>query len=250
PHHQTDTPLLPVGPDYPYDVRPATDARPYFFKFFRWSRVADLFERERTSFVQWPFVALIVAFLQVTLLGVLLMAAPLLVSRAARAPAALFVALGVGFMLLEMAFLQRAMVRVGSPVPAAAAVLGGFLFGSGLGSLAGERLGRPLRAAALAVVVAAPLGYLFLPRAAFGAGLCCAVVAFPMGMPFPAALSRLGARSVPWALAWNGCASVAAAAGAPLLSGTFGIPATAGAALLAYLAVAVLGRPRVALSAG
>ncbi|MFB3065460.1 MAG: hypothetical protein ACE10D_03000, partial [Planctomycetota bacterium] len=87
PHHETDTPLLAPGPDYPYDIRPATDARPYFFKFFRWSRIGDLLDPDRTPFVQWPFVALMVAFVQVTLLAVLLMAGPLLVSRAARAPA-------------------------------------------------------------------------------------------------------------------------------------------------------------------
>ncbi|MHC4577230.1 MAG: hypothetical protein ACYTED_07445 [Planctomycetota bacterium] len=243
PYHETRTPLLPAGDDYPYDVRPATEARPYFFKFFKWSRLGDLFDVEQTSFVEWPYVALLVAFLQVTLLSVLLMAGPLWLSGAARAPALLFLALGLGFMFLEMAFLQRAMVRVGSPVHAAAAVLGGFLLGSGCGSLLGERLGRPLRRAALLVVVLAPLGYWLLPRSAPAAALVCAAVACPMGIPFPAALSRLAAPSVPWALAWNGCASVAAAAAAPLLSSTFGIPVTAGAALLLYLAVAAFSRP-------
>ncbi|MHC4817501.1 MAG: hypothetical protein ACYTF8_05570, partial [Planctomycetota bacterium] len=140
PYHETRTPLLTPGPDYPFDIRPATDARPYFFKFFRWSRLGDLFDPEQTSFVQWPFVALLVAFLQVTVLGVLLMAGPLWVSRAARAPARLFLALGLGFMLLEMGFLQRAMVRLGSPVHAAAVVPGGLLIGAACGSFLGERM--------------------------------------------------------------------------------------------------------------
>ena len=242
PHHVTDTPLLEPGPDYPYDVRPATDARPYFFKFFRWSRLGDLFDAEQTSFVQWPYVALLVALLQVVLLSLVLMGLPLALSRAARAPVLLFCALGLGFMLLEMSFLQRAMVRIGSPVHAVSAVLGGFLIGSGMGSLVGERLGRPLRAAALAVIALAPAGYFLLPGAPWGAALVCAVVAFPMGIPFPAALSRLEDKSVPWALAWNGCASVAATAGAPLLSSTFGIPATAGAALALYALIALRSR--------
>jgi hypothetical protein len=241
----TDTPLVAPPPDYPYDTRPPTDARPYLFKSFRWSRIGDVLDPEVTSFVEWPYVALLVAFAQATLLSALLLAGPLVLSRAARAPAALFLALGLGFMLLEMGFLARAMVRVGSPVHAAAAVIGGFLFGSGLGSLAGERLGRPLSRAALAVVLVAPLAYLLLPRSPLGAGLVSAAVSFPMGMPFPAALSRLGEASVPWALAWNGCASVAAASAAPLLSSTFSIPATCAAALVCYLAVAALGRPRV-----
>lgn len=238
PHHVTSTPLLPAGADYPYDVRPATDARPYFFKYFRWSRLGDLLDREKTPFVQWPFVALLVAFAQVTCLAVLLMAGPLVLSHAARAPALLFLALGAGFMLLEMAFLQRAMVRVGSPVLGAAAVIGGFLVGSGCGSLAGERLGRPLRAAAFAVVVLAPIGFWLLPRAPVAAALVCGVVAFPMGMPFPSALSRLASCSVPWALAWNGSASVAAAAAAPLLSSTWGIPITGLGGLACYALIA------------
>ena len=50
PFHETRTPLAAPGHDYPYDVRPATDARPYFFKFFRWSRVGDLFAEGATTF--------------------------------------------------------------------------------------------------------------------------------------------------------------------------------------------------------
>jgi hypothetical protein len=250
PHHLTETPLLLPGSDYPYDVRPATDSRPYFHKYFRWSRIADLFDRDRIPYVQWSYVALLVALLQVGLLAILLLVGPLWASRAARAPAAMFVALGLGFMLLEMAFLQRAMVRLGSPVYAAAAVLGGFLIGSGLGSLSGERLGRPLRRAALCVVLLAPLGFLLMPRSLVPAALVCAVVAFPMGMPFPAALARLEERSAPWALAWNGCASVAAAAAAPLISTSLGIPLTGGAAILLYGLVALLtGSPRRRLRA-
>ena len=82
-----------------------------------------------------------------------------------------------------------------------------------------------------------------MPRSPVLAALSSAVLAFPMGIPFTAALSRVPSKSVPWALAWNGCASVAAAAAAPLVSSTFGIPATAGAAVLLYLFVAARGTP-------
>jgi len=242
PYHLTDVPLRDPGRGYPYDLRPATDARPYFFKFFKWSRLGDSFDPDATPFVQWPYVALVVAFCQVTLFAVLLMAGPLAISRAARAPAAVFLALGLGFMLVEMAFLQHAMVRLGSPVHAAAAVLGGFLVGSGAGSLVVERLGYPTRRAALAVVFLAPLAWVLLPTSLPAAALLCAIVAFPMGMPFPSALSRLEARSTPWALAFNGCASVAAAAAAPLVSSSISIPATGLFALAAYAFVAARRR--------
>jgi hypothetical protein len=238
PRHETGTPLLDPGPGYPFDVRPATDARPYFHRFFRWTRLPDLARREAVPFVQWTFVSLLAALVLVVTLTSALLLAPLALSRAARAPAPLFLALGLGFMLLEMGFLARANVRIGSPAVAAATVLGGFLVGSGLGSLAGERLGRPLRIAALAAALMALPGYLLLPGTPLLAAVLCGVVAFPMGMPFPAALSRLGRESVPWALAVNGFASVTAAAAAPLVSSTFGIPATVGAAAVLYALVA------------
>jgi hypothetical protein len=233
PFHITRTPLVAPGPDYPYDTRPATDARPYFFKFFRWSRIGDLFAAGATTFVEWAYVAMIVAFLEALLLGVLLMAVPVAVSRAARAPALRFIALGCAFMLLEMAYLARAMVRLEGPAQAAAAVFGGFLVGAGTGSLFSARM----KHAALAVALLALPGYYLMPAHALAASLLCALVAFPMGAPFPAALSRLSPESVPWALAWNGCASVAAAAGAPLLSSSLSIPFTAGVAAVLYVLI-------------
>jgi hypothetical protein len=233
PFYETRTPLVAPGPGYPYDVRPATDARPYFFKFFRWSRIGDLFVASATTFVEWAYVAMVVAFLEALLLGALLMALPVALTRAARAPALRFLGLGCGFMLLEMAYLARAMVRLEGPAEAAAAVFGGFLVGSGLGSLSSARLPR----AALAVAVLALPGYYLMPASVLPAALLCAVVAFPMGVPFPRALSLLRAESVPWALAWNGCASVAAAAGAPLLSSSLSIPFTAGAAAVCYVLI-------------
>ena len=42
PVHRSDTSLERPGPDYPYDVEPTTDARPYFHRFFRWSRIGTL----------------------------------------------------------------------------------------------------------------------------------------------------------------------------------------------------------------
>ncbi|HVG93070.1 MAG TPA: hypothetical protein VND21_01390 [Planctomycetota bacterium] len=244
PRHVTDTPLVRPGPDYPYDVEPTTDDRPYFHRYSRWSRLSDALDRRATPFVEWAFLVSVVGFLQVTGLGLLLLLGPLLLSRAARAPAPLFLALGLAYMLLEMAFLSRAMVTLGSPTLAAAAVIGGFLVGSGVGSLAAERLGAPLRRAALAAALLAVPGCALLPSDPLLVALVCAVVAFPMGMPFPCGLARLPRTSVPWALAVNGCASVAASAGAPLLGSTFGIPRVAAAAAVLYALVALLARGR------
>jgi len=201
PRHESAIPLEDPGPGYAYDVAPRSDARPYFFQFFRWSGLREILDREKTPFVQWPFVALLVAFAQVTALGALLLLLPLLLVRASRAPALRFAALGAGFMLLEMAFFQRAMTRMGSPVHAAAAVFGGFLCGAGAGSLLAGRTRVSPRIAALRVLLLAPPGFLLLPGSPLPAALVCAAVALPMGFPFPLSLRALPAPGVAWALA-------------------------------------------------
>ncbi|MDJ0974521.1 MAG: hypothetical protein QNJ98_08695 [Planctomycetota bacterium] len=244
PMHRIDVPLLPPDADYPFDVSPATDARPYFHRTFRWSRISDVLDRDVVPFVEWAFVTVLVAFLQVTLLGALLLFGPLLLTRAARAPALLFLGLGIAYMLMEMAFLARATVLLGSATLAASAVIGGFLLGSGVGSLVGDRLGGPLRRAALAAAVLALPGFFLLSGHVFVVALVSALVAFPMGMPFPAALGRTRTASVPWALAVNGFASVSATAAAPLISSTFGILLTCGTAAAIYAAIGLLARGR------
>ena len=243
PVHQTDTPLLGPGPEYPFDVVPVNDARPYFHRFFRWGRLGDVFDHDAIRFVEWGFVAHVVAFLQVVLLALLLLFPPLVLMRRARAPALLFLGLGLAFMLLEMSWLARATVRLGSPTLAAAAVIGGFLVGSGMGSLAGERLGRPLRAGALVAGLLPLLGWLLMPSSAVMVGLVALLCAFPLGMPFPAAIARLPRGSVAWAMAVNGFASVGAAAAAPLLASSVSILGVALAASLLYLMIAALVRP-------
>jgi hypothetical protein len=120
-------------------------------------------------------------------------------------------------------------------------VVGGFLLGSGAGSLLSSRLRRPFRAACALTAVLALVALVFvLPRAPVALAAVCAAVGFPMGMPFPSALARIAPTSLPWALAWNGFASVAAAAGAPLLACTFGIPAVAMAGVGVYVLLAAL----------
>lgn len=242
PVHRVDVPLLAPAPDYPFDVAPATDARPYFHRSFRWTRIGDVLDPKAVPFVEWAFVTVLVAFLQVTLLGALLLFGPLVFVRAARAPAPLFLGLGAAYMLLEMAFLSRATVALGSATLAAAAVIGGFLVGSGVGSWAGDRLGRPLRRAALVAAALALPGLFLLGGGVLGVALVSMIVAFPMGMPFPAALARVRADSVPWALAVNGFASVAATAAAPLLSSTAGIPLTCALGAAVYAGVGLLAR--------
>ncbi len=165
-----------------------------------------------------------------------------------------FSALGIGFMLIEMSFIQMFTRFLGDPVIAAALVVGGLLFFAGAGSMAApflmKRLGCGLLIGPLSVSLAIILYMELLPGlfgvASFlspllktGSGLLLlAPLAFLMGVPFPSGISALQARlsaGVPLAWAVNGFTSVISASGAVLLAMTIGFHNLLILAALAYV---------------
>ena len=222
-------------------------------------------------FVEWGYVALIATMLQAGVASVVFILAPLL--ALGRAPAArglkrwvvlYFALLGLGYMFLEIVFMQRFMLFLAYPVYSVAVVLTSFLFFSGLGSCAAGRLAaRSARnvavavagIAAVATVYLAVLGPVFealagLPDAAkialSVAGL--APLAFCMGIPFPLGLQAAANRSdalLPWAWGINGCASVLGATLATASAVHLGFPAVVMMALVCYGLAALALRPMV-----
>jgi MFS family permease len=155
-----------------------------------------------------------------------------------------FAAIGIAFMFVEIAFIQKFTLFLSHPLYAIAVVLFAFLLSAGLGSRMSERLSTaaPSRVAPAAWPVAAiaglSLGYVWLLPAALPAFAAwpdaarialSAVLIFPlgfaMGMPFPLGLSALAASAptlVPWVWGINACASVVSAVLATLLAIHFG----------------------------
>ncbi|MGH8562122.1 MAG: spermidine synthase, partial [Nevskiales bacterium] len=226
--------------DYKFNIRPATDDRPYFFHFFRWRVLPELLRlREQGSVVLLDsgYLVLIATLAQALPLSLLLILAPLAAGRLPRAPfacgrarpALYFLCLGLAFFFIEIAFIQKFILFVGHPLYAAAAVLCGFLLFAGLGSGVSLRFQARRRAVdgvVLAIALAALALLAMLPALlAYGVGwslplkmllvlLLVAPLAFAMGMPFPLGLTRLAREQpalVPWAWAINGCASVLSA---------------------------------------
>lgn len=266
-----------LGPDregflsrYKFDVRPATDDRPYFFHFFKWRTLPELIALKAQGglpLLDWGYPVLVATLLQATAAALLLIGIPLLVlrRRAAAAPAVspwrtglYFAAVGLGFMFVEIAFIQKFILFLSHPLYAVAVVLCAFLCFAGLGSRYAPRVpGRSRRQVALAIggVCAVALLYLAaLPvvfplliawpdpaRVAIAVALI-APLAFLMGMPFPLGLSGLAARDdtlVPWAWGINACASVVAAVLATLLAIHAGFTVVVLVALLLYAGAAL-----------
>jgi len=250
---------------YKFDIAPARDDRPYFANFFRWSTLPELWRLRAQGaavLLDSGYLLLVAALVQAIPLGAALVLLPLRALPRASGVSrwragTYFVALGLGFLFIEIACLSRLPLLVGHPLLAFGAGLAGFLAFAGLGStwaqgwIARSRDAMP-RMAQLAVLAIAfgVMWHLFVFPLALSIGaawppwvraglalVTIAPVAFAMGLPFPLGLSRLARESpafVPWAWGLNGCASVVAAIAALLVALHAGLVATLAIALVVY----------------
>jgi hypothetical protein len=259
---------------YKFRISPATDDRPYFFHFFKWSAFQEILALRTqggAGLIEWGYLVLIGTLVQAAIAGAVLILLPLSVVRPSwrrgtgRWMGGYFLLLGLSFLFVEIAFIQKFILFLSHPLYSVAVVLAGFLLFAGLGSACSAGLARyalARRRSPLALVVAAiaaiALVYLLLLPFVFAhfAGLAdplkigmslmlIAPLAFFMGMPFPIGLSRVAAGAadfVPWAWGINGFASVVSASLATLLALEFGFTAVIVLALLSYTMAALVFR--------
>ncbi len=198
---------------YKFYIEPATDDRPYFFRFFKWSAAAELFALRKQGgipLLDWSYPLLVATLVQAFVASVLLILAPLAVSRSRRRfpsgrVAFYFLAIGLAFMFMEIAFIQKFVLFLSHPLYAVGVVLCAFLVFAAAGAwLAGRRQGNSAGSSnvtfavmgigALALLYLALLPGLFqalihLPDAAKIAisVALIAPLALCMGIPFPPA---------------------------------------------------------------
>lgn len=251
--------------DYKFDVRPATDDRPFFFHTFKWRTLPELLRlgsRAGAPLVEWGYLILVATVLQSLVAAVVLILLPLgWVRRPSVGPGragvvVFFAGLGLGFMLLEIASFERFTLYLGHPTYSVAVVLAAFLVFAGLGSASSRRFlvrggrWRPTpRTVSILILGLGSLYLIGLPgllRASIALPLSCKVgftvailapLGFLLGMPFPLGLAQAADRSsvlVPWAWGINGSASVVGAAAAPLIALHLGYSAVILAGLVSY----------------
>ena len=258
--------------DYPFQLEPAVDDRPYFFNFFRWDTLPSLVAEmglQWIPFVEWGYVILLAVLAQATVASIGLVLAPLILVPDFRRPeygrskvALYFGCLGLGYLFLEIALIQKFTLFLSYPVLSATTVIASMLVFSGLGSLVSHRF--PLSAVAAGIAILAfiyalalnpVLSILLEVRDAARvliATILLAPIAFLMGMPFPCGLEQVKTKAAPlapWAWAVNGCASVLAPPLATLLAMSFGFRAVMVSAAALYLLAGLLVDPGKVLHA-
>ncbi len=258
--------------DYPQNVLPPTDDRPFFFYFVKpakmwsWKHVS---KKELANPALWLLGALAGLLIVLTLVFIF---APLLLrwrdmrgggpGAPARRAVGLgyFAAIGFAFMVVEIALMQRLSLFLGHPSYSLIVVLFAILIGTALGARVSRRL--PLKPGVAPLAAGAAIALLALIAALTLAPLLRDLITWPltarmalsaavvlvfgllMGLMLPLGIRQLADRDesvIPWAWGINGGTSVIGTVAATIIAINVGFTTTflVGAAL--YLLAGALG---------
>ena len=261
--------------NYPFNIAPVSDNAPFFFFTFKTGdAVRDVLHASGRG-MDWKNnlgVVVLGIVLVISLLAVLaFLIGPLALQGEARPQHLVsllyFVALGLGYILVEIALIQRFVLFLGHPTYALTVVVFLMLLASGTGSacsrwlLARTAQVRPVLALIALLVVAyifalpraleTLVGLPFLAKLAIS-GVLLAPLGFVMGIPFPTGLRQIAAEPLPtaslpgpassaieWAWAMNAASSVLGSVAAVMVAIQFGLNAALAGGAAAYL-VAIL----------
>lgn len=245
--------------EYDFNIQAATDNKPYFFQFLRLKRLPYLVKTmggKSTTFLELGYLIALVTFIQVIIFALLFIILPLfrLGWKGGNKSWVViyFMALGFGYMFLEIVFIKYFMLYLGHPIYSIATVISVMLISSGIGSYYSSRYKTYQKAllkitgliTVLILLYAFLIGDFLSNTVGFHigmrillTGLIIAIPSFFMGMPFPIGLKivdTLEKSNVPWAWGINGCVSVISVSFAAIIAVEVGFMAVMLLASLAY----------------
>jgi hypothetical protein len=267
---------------YRFDITPVSDNRPFFFYTVQPrdisafilqtdSKSADLKVNVAVPKLFDAAIVSVIAVAIILVLPPLVLGTKLPQEKSVRGFLVYFLAIGMGYILIEVAMIQKFVLFLGHPTYALTVVIFSMLVSSGLGSYASRSLiggdvSRLLKALAAIAAVVAILAAIVQPVLSGGVGLpflvkvaitviMLAPAGFAMGLPFPTGLRMLERghpASVRWAWSLNAAASVLGSVGALILALYLGIVQTLliGGALYVAAALVAAMSPVPKLSRG
>jgi hypothetical protein len=235
----------------PFDVKPTTDDRPFFFEYYGWQNLG-YFRSGRFT--------LVVILLQALLLSVGLILLPLWLLRRAELRThgrwhwlIYFACLGMGFIFIEVVLMQQLVLYLGHPTASISVVLFSLLSFSGLGSfISGRFQGDSRRYLRVVIPILGTMGLIYavilsplalatlawdLPWRVALSVILLAPLGLVMGMPFPLGIRLVDSfnnKLIPWAWGVNGCASVLGSILSVIIAMTFGFSTVLVLSVLVY----------------
>lgn len=270
--------------DYPFEITPVTDNAPFFFFTFKTRSALHTLLAGGNDSIDWKTnLGLVVLgmMLMISIMAVLgFLIGPLALHEAAHKPSLTpmlyFVAIGVGYILVEIALIQRFVLFLGHPTYAMTVVVFLMMLSGGAGSVASKYwLNRTLNVrAVLGAIVGLVILYVLFLHSVLGtlvgvpfagklllSGVLLVPLGFLMGMPFPTGLREIATgegtlqpvfsedspatarNTIEWAWALNAASGVLGSALAIIIAIHFGLDATLGCAAGAYVVAAALTLP-------
>lgn len=253
--------------DYAFNVSPVSDTAPFFFFTLKTKYVIKNILAGTGHGMDWRI------NLGIVVLGMLLIISIVAVLAFLILPLALhdrhesrahktsflallfFIAVGFGYILVEISLIQRFVLFLGHPTYALTVVVFLLLLSSGAGSVIARRWITnshrilPLLGLIAALICANVIALPHLLPAAVGlpfaiklliSVLVLAPLGFFMGMPFPTGLRLV--KTVEWAWALNAAASVLGSVMAMIIAIHYGLTVTLACAAVAYLLAAACSR--------
>ncbi len=252
----------------PLDISPTSDNRPYFFHMLKFKdafnfRKRIVFREQRFNFIAMRI--LIVLLLTSIILSIIFIVVPpvifiknkkLKISRILYIFSFFFIFIGMGFIMVELSFIQRLVVFLGHPTYSVTVVLFSLLISSGIGSILSDRWIEKFDSSflfSMPVLFVAVLGCILIyimpnilsaysSKSLFiriGIALFMLfTIGFFMGFPFPIGMyltNKHIPEHAPWLWAVNGATSVVASVLATVLSIFYGISFTFTIGVFSYL---------------
>jgi hypothetical protein len=243
---------------YPLDVAPQSDSRPFPGRFLKWSKLKALYKMTGSRFYSLFMsgeIVVGVVFVQALIISIFLLMVPVFtIKKQDKKPKIFlllyFLAVGAGFMFLELFFIKKYIFIFGDPSVSFTMVLTGILIFSGFGGYCSQRIGsgglRYVFMALIAVLILIFFGidpiireilkFSKIIQVTF-AILLLFLPGVLVGLPFPLGMRYLLDRPAHRAYAWtaNGCASILTSILSAQIALSLGIPIILVCACAAYL---------------
>lgn len=252
---------------YIFDIRPATDDRPYYTAYLKPQTVGIFLPQLTKVSEEWGYLMLLGTLIQSLIFGAVIIFIPLIGKRKelfTKKKGTLgvifyYACLGLGYMLIEIFLIQKLVFFLEDPIFSLSIVITSMLAISGIGSLMSQRFkGEKTTIVRLAVggisisilfymfaltpLINLCIGFPFIIKFVLGI-LFIAPSAFFLGIPFPTGLSSLSHSRkglIPWAWGMNGALSVTGSVIARLFSVSFGFFPVLLLAIVLYLGAGIL----------
>ncbi|MCH8328963.1 MAG: hypothetical protein IIB81_01055, partial [Nanoarchaeota archaeon] len=216
--------------NYIFDVSPVTDNKPFYFNFFKISKINELrnlINQKWNPLFDSGFLLFFI-FIQALVLALIFILLPIkffnkskVNKKMSKRPLFYFFAIGISYLLIEIVLIQKFVLFLGHIIFSSSTIIFSMLLFSGLGALYSQRFKVRQLNKIIFLIFILIIAYSLLINYFIGlfislnlilkivlTTIIIAPLGFMMGFPFPLGIRAIKKELIAWAWAVNGSASV------------------------------------------